>query len=111
MLYHRQRQLLLMLDSLGGAASCLDFQNLLLLWSHEHKTPPYDFIPHRLGGFSFTTYADKKSLIQKEALEDREDCWIITNGGRSLISGSTSHSVRDSAEDFVVRHRDLSGEV
>lgn len=107
MLLARQRQLLQLLDALGGSASKLDFQKLLFLYCQESTSgAPYDFVPYKFGAFSFTSYADRRKLIERDLLEDNEHGWQITNEGRKII-GRTSDMYLAA---FAKRHRDLRGD-
>ena len=65
-LFARQRRLLQFLDALGGTVGKLDFQKLLFLYCQEVASDaPYDFVPYRFGAFSFTSYADRRKLIER----------------------------------------------
>ncbi len=86
MLFARQRQLLQLLDALGGSAGKLDFQKLLFLYCQEPSSgAPYDFVPYRFGAFSFTSYADRRKLIERGLLTDDEHDWQLTDDGRRVI--------------------------
>lgn len=86
MLFERQRQLLTLLDALGGTAGNLDFQKLLFLYCQEPDSgSPYDFVPYKLGAFSFTSYADRRKLIERGFLADDEQQWQLTDDGRKAI--------------------------
>ena len=64
MLLGRQKLLLALVDALGGNVCNLDFQKFLLLYCGEvEDAPTYEFVPHEFGGFSFTSYADKRRLM------------------------------------------------
>src|SRR5688500_15412215 len=50
MLFTRQRQLLQLLDALGGSVAKFDFQKLLFLYCQEASVgAPYDFVPYEFG--------------------------------------------------------------
>ncbi len=69
MLFKRQKLLLTLLDALGEPTGHTDFQKLLFLFAQEcGDDPAYEFVPYRFGGFSFTSYADKRKLIEKGTL-------------------------------------------
>ena len=69
MLLKRQRQLLALLDAHRGHVGNLDFQKLLFLYCQGVETvPSYDFVPYKFGGFSFTSYADKRRLIAQRCV-------------------------------------------
>jgi len=84
-LFERQRQLLTLLDALGGTVGNLDFQKLLFLYCQEPTSGgPYEFIPYKFGAFSFTSYADRRKLIERGFLAD-SDQWQLTDAGRTAI--------------------------
>lgn len=107
MLFSRQRQLLQLLDALGGTSGMLDFQKLLFLYCQEPATgeAPYDFVPYKFGAFSFTSYADRRKLIERGLLKD-EDGWQITAEGRKVIG----HTMDMQFAAFAKRHRGLHGD-
>lgn len=73
-LYARQRQALALLDAFGGSLSRRDFQKLLFLYSKERRdNPPYEFVPYHYGAFSFTSYADRRRLIEVGLITDTDD--------------------------------------
>lgn len=83
MLFERQRLLLTLLDALGEPIGHMDFQKLLFLYTQEcEEKPSYEFVPYRFGGFSFTSYADKRRLVETGLLEEDEQQWRITKTGR-----------------------------
>jgi hypothetical protein len=85
MLFDRQKRLLALVDALGGEVGGLDFQKLLFLYCLEvEETPTYEFVPYAFGGFSFTSYADKRRLIGQGLLSDEERVWKLTRSGRDL---------------------------
>ena len=106
MLFSRQRQLLQLLDALGGTSGMLDFQKLLFLYCQEASTgeAPYDFVPYKFGAFSFTSYADRRKLIERGLLED-EDGWQITAEGRKIIGRTMDMQLAA----FAKRHRGCTG--
>jgi hypothetical protein len=84
MLFERQRLLLALADALGGRISSTDFQKLLFLYTKEWESEPsYDFVPYQFGSFSFSSYADKRRLIERGLLEDDAHSWTVTEIGRS----------------------------
>jgi hypothetical protein len=91
MLFDRQRVLLELLDALNEPVSSTDFQKLLFLYTREGEpAPSYDFVPYRFGCFSFTSYADKRRLVEQELVEDGE-IWKLTDKGRGIArSGEKS---------------------
>ncbi|MFA6440777.1 MAG: DUF488 family protein [Sterolibacterium sp.] len=106
MLYDRQKTLLALLDALGGNVGSLDFQKLLFLYCQDlQQTPSYEFVPYRYGGFSFTSYADKRRLIESGLLADEERAWKLTKAGRAATS--VIPAVRQKIGRFVQHYEGL----
>jgi hypothetical protein len=81
----RQRLLLTMLGALRDPVGSTDFQKLLLLYTHESESPPtYEFVPYKFGGFSFTSYEDKRRLTEAGLLVDDDQHWELTEAGREV---------------------------
>ena len=73
MLFDRQRLLLTLLDALRDPVSNMDFQKLLFFYTQDcEKTPTYEFVPYKFGGFSFTSYADKRRLMEASKLREED---------------------------------------
>jgi hypothetical protein len=105
--FERQRQLLGLLDALGGRAGNLDFQKLLFLYCQEPAVHPgYEFVPYRYGAFSFTCYADRRKLAERGLLANDEHNWELTDQGRRAVAGSRDRSTAA----FAARHRSLRGD-
>ena len=104
----RQRGLLILLNAFGGRAANLDFQKWLFLYCDEHSDGQnlYEFVPYRFGAFSFTSYSDRRKLIERGLLADEEKCWLITEAGRDVAGDN--HDLR--ASSFAARFRDLRGD-
>lgn len=108
MLFDRQKRLLALVNALGGEASNLDFQKLLLLYCLEAEGPPaYEFVPYKFGGFSFTSYADKRRLIEKGLLADEDRSWKLTLDGQRTAS---AYSAGTRLNQFVRRYEGLRGD-
>ena len=106
-LHERQRLLLGLLEALGGKARSLDFQKLLFLYCQEGDSAgAYEFVPYSLGAFSFTSYADRRKLVERGLLADADEEWRLTDDGRKAVA--RTGDLRLSA--FVRRHRDLRGD-
>lgn len=109
MLFERQKCLLALVDSLGGDVAAQDFQNLLMLYCREvEPTPSYEFIPCHFGGFSFTSCADQRRLIEQGLLADDEQCWRLTPQGRKLARIAPAARLR--MDQFSKRHAKLRGD-
>jgi hypothetical protein len=103
----RQRQLLLLLDALGGTADNLDFQKLLFLYCQEPASgTPYEFVPYRFGAFSFTSYADRRKLVDRHLLVDDNQRWKLTDEGRCAVGGTPDMHMAA----FARQHRSLRGD-
>ena len=110
MLFERQKRLLALVDALGGEVSNLDFQKLLFLYCREAEgTPAYEFVPYKYGGFSFTSYADKRRLIAQGLLADEELAWKLTPIGKGVAK--IAPLVRTQMAQFAKRHASLRGDV
>lgn len=109
MLFERQRLLLALLDSMGEPLQSTDFQKLLFLYTREwEQEPSYDFVPYQFGGFSFTSYADKRKLIATGLLVDDVNCWELTAEGRQAVQGE--RALRERLGRFCLRDGALRGD-
>lgn len=85
----RPLHLLKLLDSVGGTAGNLDFQKILFLYCQDSASGgPYEFVPYKFGAFSFTSYADRRKLIERGLLVNDEQHWLLTDVARKML-GST----------------------
>ncbi|HRJ10650.1 MAG TPA: DUF488 domain-containing protein [Prosthecobacter sp.] len=109
MLFERQRLLLALLDTLGEPLKSTDFQKLLFLYTREwEQEPSYDFVPYQFGGFSFTSYADKRKLITTGLLVDDANQWELTAEGRKAVAGE--RALRERLGRFRLRHGGQRGD-
>jgi uncharacterized protein (DUF488 family) len=109
MLYARQKTLLALLKALGGSLNRLDFQKLLFLFCQEQQAAPsYEFVPYRYGGFSFTSYADRRRFIEQGLIADEERLWTLTKAGQR--AAVVSPSVQKSLAAFAHRYEKLRGD-
>lgn len=109
MLFDRQKRLLALVDALGGEVGGLDFQKLLFLYCREvQPVPSFEFVPYRFGGFSFTSYADKRRLIEQGLLADEERAWKLTPAGKA--AASIEPMGRMKMDQFAKRHDSLRGD-
>jgi len=107
-LFNRQKRLIALLHELGGKVGNLDFQKLLFLYCQEGEAEPsYEFIPYRFGAFSFTSYADRRKLIERGLLEDDDDAWELTAAGHQVAANLESRS--EDMTGFVKQYRHLRG--
>lgn len=83
----RQKRLLALLDAHGGDVGNLDFQKLLFLFCNEvEDSPSYEFVPYKFGGFSFTSYADRRRLTEQGLLANEDRIWKLTPAGKSVAT-------------------------
>jgi len=102
-MFDRQRLLLALVDALEGAPAGTDFQKLLFLYTKEWEAEPsYDFVPYQFGSFSFSSYADKRRLIERGLLEDDASRWVLTATGR--LAAREERTLTDRTRRFAAGH-------
>jgi len=107
-LLSRQKLLLRLLDAFGGRVSNLDFQKYLFLYCQDwEKSRSFEFVPYKLGAFSFTSYADRRKLADLNVLEKNDQIWEITPDGRKLVADDRSTEIPAS---FIQRYEGLRGD-
>jgi hypothetical protein len=108
-LFERQKRVLAFLHAFGDTVGNLDFQKLLFLYCEElAQDAPYDFVPYKYGAFSFSSYADRRRLVEHGLLKDSEREWSLTDAGIQVVKeGRLDTTVVDS---FVRNHRELRGD-
>lgn len=72
-MYYRRKILLAMLQEFGGRLNGTDFQKYLFLLTREQDKPSFDFVPYKFGGFSFQSYADKRTMVGYGLLKNSEN--------------------------------------
>lgn len=107
MLFERQCVLLTLLDALGGRSTATDFQKLLFLYTRQESAPSYEFVPYHFGCFSFTSYADKRRLIERGLLVDDEHHWQLTPAGHDTARKAAVSPL--TAAGFHRAHQALRG--
>lgn len=60
-----------------------DLQKVLLLFCKTQKKPAFEFVPYKFGGFSFQSYADKRTLTKYGFLAD-VDGWELTDKAKGM---------------------------
>lgn len=101
-LFKRQRYLLTLLDLLGGKSGNLDFQKLLFLDSMIlDESAYYQFIPYKFGAFSYTSYADRRKLMEKGFLKDEEEGWVLLESAKMEIDWKDRESIRERLGDLL----------
>lgn len=109
MLHERQKLVLCLLYALGDGVTSTDFQKLLFLFVQEFQAAPsYDFVPYKFGSFSFTSYADKRRLVESGLLEEDENAWKLTPNGKRC--SRPDHPTAVALHKFVRKYGQLRGE-
>jgi uncharacterized protein (DUF488 family) len=98
---HRQRTLLFFLHLAGGEASRFNITKWSFLLSQEGDTHGgdafYEFVPYKLGPFSFCLYQEASSLAEQGLLADAdENTWRLTNAGREAALAAPTDVRNDS---------------
>jgi uncharacterized protein (DUF488 family) len=88
-MYYRRKVLLGLLELSGGRLARTDLQKMLLLFCMAQQDKAYAFVPYRFGGFSFQSYADKRTLTKYGYLTDSED-WELTDKAKGMAASLTS---------------------
>jgi hypothetical protein len=108
MIFDRQKKLLALLDTHGGEINKLDFQKLLFLYCmNVERVPSYQFVPYKFGGFSFTSYADKRRLTENGLLDDTERTWKLTKAGKA--AAKVNSDTRIEMHRFAKQYADVRG--
>jgi hypothetical protein len=108
MLFERQRLLLALLDAVGEPVGDMDFQGLLFLYSQEGEAASsYEFVPGKVGAFSFTCGADKQKLIEAGLLAEDDQNWKLTKAGRAEARRQPVEPLR--VAEFCRQHSGRSG--
>ena len=69
-MFYRQKVLLALIEVFGGKLSHTDLEKHLFLFCQSSGRNHYDFFPYHFGAFSFTSYEDKRKLVERGLLED-----------------------------------------
>ena len=78
-MFYRQKVLLALLELHGGKLSNTVLEKSLFLFCQKPQQNHYDFFPYKYGPFSFMSYYDKRKLIDKDILKDREHFELNTS--------------------------------
>jgi len=84
---HRQRIILSLLAGAGGTASHLHVTKWAFLLRQQTAdrlgTSFYQFVPYRLGPFSFCLHQEAAALTRDGLLRDQDDRWELTDAGHA----------------------------
>lgn len=104
---HRRRLLLALLQAFGGRLPNRDFQKYLMLHEFDFAAvPSYDFVPYKYGGFSFQSYADRRSLVASGFLADTDE-WQLAVDEDYL--GFLDPVLRQSVTALRIKYAKLKG--
>src|SRR4051812_45572092 len=94
-MFYRQRVLLALIEVFGGKLSNTDLEKHLFLFCKKSGRNHYDFFPYHFGPFSFTSYDDKRKLIERGLLKDGESFQLNTrNSYFSKLLPEDSNAMR-----------------
>lgn len=71
------------------------------------QTVPYEFVPYRYGAFSYSSYADRRRLVERGLLVDDDQYWRLTPVGSTVARACQDERLHA----FAVRYHDLRGDV
>ena len=108
-LLNRHRLLLALIAS-SGTLGRTEVHKLLLLYCHEwEKTPSYEFVPYRYGGFSFTASGDVERLKEAGLLAE-QDPLRLTSAGQAQLEQQVDAALRQRVERFLQRYGGVRGQ-
>ena len=67
-MYYRRKIILALLQSFEGKMDKISLQKLLFLFTHRQEKAVYEFIPYRLGCYSYSANADLTTMVKKGIL-------------------------------------------
>ncbi len=106
-MFYRQKILLALVEAFGGKLNNLDFQKYLFLFTQKcQKEKSYDFVPYKFGGFSFQSYADRRSLISSGHLLTEDD-WSTKEAG---YLNAVTKDDKEKILKFYEYYKNLSGD-
>ena len=74
-MFYRRKLILALLEAFGGRLKKIDLQKLLFLVCNKQEKPTYEFIPYLYGCYSHSARADLTVMVDKELLDEDEDCF------------------------------------
>lgn len=84
-MFYRRKVIMSILQKWGRELPLTDFQKILFLFTQKQGKPSFDFVPYSYGGFSFLSYADKRTMIKYGLLKNNEHRWA-SNDSTDFIS-------------------------
>ena len=108
-MFYRRKMLLGLLEAIGCSVPYVDFQKYMFLVCIRQAKPAYEFVPHRLGCFSFQMDSDKRTLTKYGVLKNNQQWVLGSNGGyQDQLLQSDRRTVEQVTHDFAnLRGKDL----
>ena len=106
-MFYRQKILLAMTEVSGRRVGSTDLQKLLFLYCQETQQNHYDFFPYQFGAFSFTSFFDKRKLIEQGHLKNLDHFELNTN---SSYLNQLKPKDRAALRVFAVKTKNLRGQ-
>jgi len=75
-LYYRRKVILALLQQFGGSLTKLDLQKLLFIYTTEKTKNYFDFVPYKLGCFSFQSYQDLNTMVKYGLIAEVQNHWL-----------------------------------
>ncbi len=105
-MFYRQKVLLALTEVFGRSLRNTDFQKLLFLFCKETQENYYSFFPYRYGAYSFMSYYDKRKLVEKGFLEDKN--YIQLKSSTSFLGQLTTKD-QTALQKFAKNYQNLRG--
>lgn len=102
-MFYRRKIILALLEIFDGKLEKLRLQKLLFLFSQRQTKAEYDFIPYKLGCFSYSASADLTTMVKKGLLED------IQTGLTKTDKVSYTKTLRESDRKLLFEIKKLYG--
>ncbi len=100
-MFYRQKILLALLETQGGSLSSTDLEKLLFLFCQTTQQNHYDFFPYKYGPFSFTSYEDRRKLVEQGLLDEGEGFKLITGSYIEKLHRSDRIALRRFAHNTI----------
>lgn len=71
-MFYRRKVILALLQAFGGELEKIRLQKLLFLLTNRQAKPDYDFVPYKLGCFSYSANADLTAMVTRGMVAESE---------------------------------------
>lgn len=78
-MFYRRKVIMSILQKWQGVLPAMDFQKILFLFTQKQEKPSFEFVPYLYGGFSFQSYADKRTMTKYKMILNEENKWIAND--------------------------------